>query len=915
MGAMRIVLTLFGAYAGIAFGSNGARVFDALMGALIGFAIGDLGVQRERIRSLVEDLARLRSALANLRNESVPSASPTPAPAPAAPAPAAPAPAAPVPAAAVPAAPVLAEHGVSAPTAFERPWREIEPAPVAGRAAARAVPPSAPRSPLVDALRGFFTGGNTLVRVGVIILLFGVAFLLRYMAEHTRVPIELRLSAIATAAIVLLVFGWRLRTSRAGYALAIQGGAVGILYLTVFAALRLYRLLPVSLAFALLAALAVGSAVLAVVQNSLSFALLGVAGGFLAPVLASTGEGSHVVLFGYYAVLNAGILAVAWFKAWRPLNIAGFVFTFAIGTAWGVLRYRPEEFATTEPFLVLFFIFYLGISVLFTLRQPPNLRGYVDGTLVFGTPLIAFALQSAMLHERVLMLAYSALAVSALYLVLAALLKRRRDETQRVLIEAFLALGVAFLTLAVPLALNVRWNALTWALEGAALVWVGCRQSRMLPRAFGALLILAAGFLVGAQFESSGNHLVLPLPGFYGALALSAACTFCARILVKYRERLSDSEEFLPAAAFCWGLLWWLAGGLTEVLHYLPTIAAAAALAFLAVTGLMSSELERWLQLGAARGAALFLLPVMACFAVAAALTQAHPFAHDGWVSWPLAFAVWYRIMYRHEGPVTHVLNAASAWLLCLMASWEAAWAVADWVRGSETWPAIAWAVIPGLALFSLPRLVTRVAWPFGKHRELYLFIVGSGLAVYLGLWSLVTNLVLPGNPDPLPYLPLLNPLDIAQALVLAVVARYWMFLRPVRYGGVPRIDPRLPLPALVALAFIWLNAVLLRTLHHWFGIPFEWTAMLASTLVETSLSIFWAILALSTMLIAARKRKRIAWLTGAVLLGVVIIKLFLLDLSRIGSIERIVSFVGVGLLMLVVGYFSPLPPPSEEPT
>ena len=53
--------------------------------------------------------------------------------------------------------------------------------------------------------------------------------------------------------------------------------------------------------------------------------------------------------------------------------------------------------------------------------------------------------------------------------------------------------------------------------------------------------------------------------------------------------------------------------------------------------------------------------------------------------------------------------------------------------------------------------------------------------------------------------------------------------------------------------------------------------------------------------------------LVGAALLAVVIAKLFLIDLSRIGSVERIVSFVGVGLLMLVVGYFSPLPPARES--
>jgi uncharacterized membrane protein len=104
-----------------------------------------------------------------------------------------------------------------------------------------------------------------------------------------------------------------------------------------------------------------------------------------------------------------------------------------------------------------------------------------------------------------------------------------------------------------------------------------------------------------------------------------------------------------------------------------------------------------------------------------------------------------------------------------------------------------------------------------------------------------------------------------------------------------------------------------LRTLNHWGGVPFSLEAMLQLTLVQTSLSIFWALLALTTMLIATRRANRVVWVTGAGLLAVVFIKLFLVDLSSIGTIERIVSFVGVGLLMLVLGYFSPLPPVVQE--
>jgi uncharacterized membrane protein len=94
----------------------------------------------------------------------------------------------------------------------------------------------------------------------------------------------------------MLGIGWRLRVSRPGYALIVQGGGVGLLYLTLFAAFRLYQLLPAALVFILLTAMAILSALLAVLQDSRSLAAMAVTGGFLAPLLASTGGGSHVML-------------------------------------------------------------------------------------------------------------------------------------------------------------------------------------------------------------------------------------------------------------------------------------------------------------------------------------------------------------------------------------------------------------------------------------------------------------------------------------------------------------------------------------------------------------------------------------------------------------------------------------------
>jgi uncharacterized membrane protein len=107
-------------------------------------------------------------------------------------------------------------------------------------------------------------------------------------------------------------------------------------------------------------------------------------------------------------------------------------------------------------------------------------------------------------------------------------------------------------------------------------------------------------------------------------------------------------------------------------------------------------------------------------------------------------------------------------------------------------------------------------------------------------------------------------------------------------------------------------NGTLLRTLHHWADLRFHIPSMLSSQLVQASFSILWTLLALGAMVVATRRALRPLWIAGAALMGVVVLKLFLVDLSGIGTVERIVSFIGVGLLMLLVGYLSPVPPKLE---
>ncbi len=760
----------------------------------------------------------------------------------------------------------------------------------------------------------WFTQGNPVVRIGIVILFFGVSFLVKYAAEKNVLPIELRLSAIVLAAVAMLVAGWRLRNRSGAYGLVLQGGAVAVLYLTVFSAIKLYHLLPAGFAFALMIALVAFSGVLAVLQNARTLALFGAAGGFITPILLASGGGSHVMLFSYYALLNAGIFGIAWFKSWRVLNVVGFVFTFVIGAAWGHDSYQPAYFSSTEPFLILFFLFYVAISVLFAHRQPAQLKGYIDGSLVFGVPLVGFTLQSALVKDMEYGMAFSALALSALYILLARSLWKRQVDGMRMLTEAFLALGVVFGSLAVPLALDGRWTAVTWSMEGAALVWVGIHQHRRPARWFGLLLQFGAGTAFLISLDPVKATLAVLNGAYLGGLVVSLAGLFSSWQLQRHTDKLLRFEYPLALPVLAWGLLWWCGSGLRELdLHVDHQHRLYGILGFSVLSTLLAGWSGQRLNWSWLQRATLALLPVAILIALLALnqTQQQHPAQYWGWWMWPLALGthIWILQRYAHTWPkgLEVFWHAGGFLLLVLLLTWQSAWGLDQITAGGHAWPQLAWGTVPALALLFMLKSGQRWLALVHKFPDAYL---GRGLfplTAWIWLWLLYTC-ILDGDPSPLTYLPIINPLDLAQVLGIYTLIQWWR----AQCSKLTQQANELAvlIPAAIALsAFSWLNALVARTVHFWANVPFTLSALHHSVVYQASVSILWSVSALAVMVFSSRKGGRTVWFTGVTILALVVLKLFLVDLSGSGSVARIVSFMAVGGFMLVIGYFSPLPP------
>ena len=764
-------------------------------------------------------------------------------------------------------------------------------------------------------LKAFVFGGNTLVRAGLVVLFFGLAFLVKYAVDHAFFPVSLRLASAAAAGVALTGIGWRLRMRRPEYALTLQGGGAAVLYLAIFAAFRLYDLLPAGAAFALLVATTALCAALALLQDARTLAVLSLLGGFFAPVLASTGEGSHVLLFGYYAVLNAGVVALAWFRAWRIVHLVGFFCTFGIAALWVADAYAPEHFATTEPFLAYFFVCYFVVAVLHARHRSPEPFRPVDGTLVFGLPVVVFSLQSVLVESFAYGLAWSAFAFGAFYAAAAYVLYRRSPSRLRLLVESFAGVGLAMGTMVLPFALDATWTGTGWALEGAALVWLGFRQRRVLLRLSGMLLQAAAAvaFLEGADTYDGALAPVLNRV-FFGCLALSLSALATAYLVHRRRDDRRPWEAPFEGVFLAVGLLWWLGGGVAEITRVgqVMRFELQLVILFVVLTALACAALRPRLSWPALRVPAVLVLPAVALLLVPAFYTLSHPFAHGGFVTWPLNLAAIVGVLRLTDTAVQSRLagwmHAFALWLVVFVVAWEGAWALGEVTPAGSVWPLLAYGLTPVLAVLLVARRAASPGWPVGVWHEGYLLAGALPLLGAAWYWSVYAGLASSADPSPLPYLPLANPVDVTIGMGVAAGVVWYRTCRRL----LPGFDARFGWVAgwaAVATVFFCLNATLARTVHAWAGVPYDLDALLASTTFQTALTIFWTLLSVTTMAVAARRGGRTPWMVAAGLLGVTVVKLFVVDLSSIGTIARIVTFIVVGLLLLVVGYVAPVPP------
>lgn len=796
-------------------------------------------------------------------------------------------------------------------------------------------------------------GGSIFSWAGILAAVFGAAFGLKLAFDNDWISPTVRVALGALAGLALLGVAERLR--RRGlrpYAYVLSGGGILILYLSIYAAYDFYRLLAQPVAFLLMTGVTAVAVLLSVRLNALPVAVLGLVGGFLTPVLLTTGQDNQVALFTYVSLLDAGVLAVAYFKRWRVLDFLSFAATTLMTLGWTFRYYEPEKLWPTLVFLSLLFVVYSLLSFFHNVL-PRRRSRWFDVALMTTNATFYFSFcywmwTGAGYAEAAP--ATQALLVAAFFAVLF-YVARERCPADRLLAYAYVGAAVTFLTAAVAIQLELQWVTIVWAVEGLMLTWAGLRAGEPAARragigVFAVALLHWLGFdaqqyafspqtlaeggdhfvpllnaralsclalvsaLAGASWLYRG-HVVAEGDGVEGRAAMGegersaavALYTLAANGLALTLLTLDLSDYFGRQKALSEGLARERAEGARQF--------SLTALWSIWGAGLVAYGARRGMRLARYVGLVLLVLATMKALVLDLPYYNAvwhAPFFNHTFMAFALlvaAYAAAARLLARAESPdgeraAVPALVVFANGLALVALSAEAVGYFDRMAPGRDPamldeWKAFTLTVIwtlygAGAFLYGARRHVQ--GWRYGGLLLLMaavVKVVAWDARYYDALW----------------HAPVFNQTLAAFALLVAAL---WLVAHEYARASSELEEAETALPFVVvvanvlALAGLSLEAVgYFRSRMEGEGDPGRLRDLELAK--QLSLSVIWALYGAGLLLAGRVRRVRLLRLMALALLGLTTLKVFLLDLSALDRAYRIISFIVLGAILLAVSY------------
>ena len=343
-----------------------------------------------------------------------------------------------------------------------------------------------------------FIGENLINKIGIAITIIGVAIGAKYSIDHDLISPIGRIILGYLMGFGLLGIGLKLKRNYENYSAVLVSGAIAILYFITFFAYSLYNLFPQLSAFALMVVFTILGVAAAIRYNKQVIAHIGMVGAYGVPFLLSNDSGNVSILFSYIAVINIGILLIAFKKYWKPLYYASFAISWLVYVSWYNNNFQSaDHFSVALIFLALFFATFYAIFLAYKLVQNENFN-LDDVILLLTNSFIFYGIGYSILKTNVTTEHLSGIFTlcNAMIHFVVCLIIYRQKLADRNLFYLVAGLVLLFVTISIPVQLDGNWVTLLWAGEAALLFWIGRTRTIQFYEILAYALILLTFFSI-----------------------------------------------------------------------------------------------------------------------------------------------------------------------------------------------------------------------------------------------------------------------------------------------------------------------------------------------------------------------------------------------------------------------------------
>ena len=746
---------------------------------------------------------------------------------------------------------------------------------------------------LIDQLQLWLFKGNPVLKVAIGVLVIGIVLLLRFATEHWQLSLTVKLLLVAGVSAAITALGYRLVYKNRSFALALEGLGLASLSFTLFFAYYNQVIPSLAVASCCFALILVTAVWLSLKQQSIELALMAMIMAYIAPFTLPVRSASAVEFVSYYLVINIAVAVLSTLRPWKFLNQIAFLMTLFVGGSYAIYHGVDTERPSLSILIFAHASIFIWLGFRFSqLLAKENLSQFelkpiLDLVLIFGTPIVSYIFLYLMYFDDNGWQATFSLAFAAIYALLYTLAKRYRVIEQ--ITQSYFSLMLIFLAFVPPILLTEHWSVAGWALEGAFIfIYALYRQSRI-SHYVGMGLLLMAGCSAVYYFSVEN---VFPSP-VYWILAFSYLSTVCiANAVPKFQQQLNGGaiSFFCLQMLFTTILLFVLLLDVIDSKNQVTCILLILSLGYVLVNELLLRRGAIW----------SWLLPkwigLIPLYAVAYYMVI--DVSHQGALLWPFASD---RVLVAVTGLLLTLL-----WLRPLLGlkaekEWVSLGVLLSLALSSLT-------LVPSMPFISVVILPLCFAlWCAWRQSDWPMFWQARSSLVLMSLWVILSQ-IFSQQAFQFYLMPVLNPFDLVSIAMLA--GFIWMLNQQMKAG----LDNSLGAMMMV-LGLLWLSSyVVLRALHHYLATPYNQWQMWQDATIQLSFTLLWVSLAFICMLLASRRQLRSLWFFGGSILVLVTLKLVLFDLSHIGTLTRVISFLGAGFVMLIISYIAPMPEISNQP-